>query len=168
VVFELAYLVVTGAATASRAPELVHGLLDRVPRVVTLLTPNAQRVVAARELAVIDGNRVVESYFDAAILPRPPYGLVLVAPCTFDSLNKLAAGIADNLALSVVAEAIGRRTPVLVAPSLNQALLDHPRTGLSLAALADWGVHIVPSQDLGQGPQLAPTPAIMGEVARHL
>jgi len=165
---ELAYLVVTGAATASRAPELVRALLDYVPRVVTLLTPNAQRVVAARELATIQGNRVVESYFDAAILPRPPVGQVLVAPCTFGSLNKLAAGISDNLALSVVAEAIGRRTPVTVAPSLNQALLDHPRTSLSLAALAEWGVHIVPSQDLGHGPQLAPTLAIMAEVARHL
>jgi flavoprotein len=45
--------------------------------------------------------------------------VVLFAPCSFNSLNKLAHGIADNLALSVVAEAIGRATPVIVGPSLN-------------------------------------------------
>ena len=76
--------------------------------------------------------RVVESYFDAVIRPRPPRGVVLFAPCSFNSLNKCAHGIADNLALSVAAEAIGRRTPVIVGPSLNQPLLDHPVAQASL------------------------------------
>jgi phosphopantothenoylcysteine synthetase/decarboxylase len=159
---------VTGAATATRAPELIQGLLGLVPRVLTLLTPGASRVVAARDLATIDGNLVIESYFDTAILPRPPLGLLLVAPCTFNSLNKLSAGIADSLALSVVAEAIGRKTPVVIAPSMNQALLDHPRTTDSVATLSGWGATIVPCEDHGYGPQLAPTSVILGEVARRL
>jgi phosphopantothenoylcysteine synthetase/decarboxylase len=165
---DLGYLVVTGAATAARAPELVRGLLDLVPRTITILTPNAARVVAARDLSTMDGNTVVESYFDDAILPRPPFGVVLVAPCTFNSLNKLAAGIADSLALSVVAEAIGRGTPVIVAPSVNQALLDHPGFARSLSTLVDWGVSVVPGEDLGAGPQLAPTPAILAAVGSRL
>ena len=84
-------------------------------------------MIAPRDLADVDGVQVVESYFDLAIRPRPPRGVVLFAPCSFNSLNKLAHGIADNLALSVAAEAIGRGTPVIVGPSLNQPLLDHPR-----------------------------------------
>src|ERR1700687_1410907 len=87
---------------------------------------NASRVVAPRDLADVAGAQVVESYFDMAIRPRPPRGVVLFAPCSFNSLNKLAHGIADNLALSVVAEAIGRGTPVIVGPSLNAPLLNHP------------------------------------------
>jgi phosphopantothenoylcysteine synthetase/decarboxylase len=134
---DLAYLIVTGTTTAPRAVELVQGLLGMLPRVITIATPNAAQVMAPRDLSVIPGNRLVESYFDAAILPRPPDGLVLVAPCSFNSLNKLAAGIADNLALSLTAEAIGRGTPVLVAPSLNAPLLRHPRTAASLAILRD-------------------------------
>src|SRR5436189_3567755 len=106
-----------------------------MPRVITLTTPNAGRVIAPRDLSSIPGNRFVESYFDAAILPRPPDGLVLVAPCSFNSLNKLAAGIADNLPLSIAAEAIGRQTPVIVAPSLNAPLLRHPIAQQSLRAL---------------------------------
>jgi phosphopantothenoylcysteine synthetase/decarboxylase len=165
---EVAYLVVCGARTAARAPDLVRGLLAVAPTVFTLLTENATRVIAPRELSIIDGNRVVESYFDAAILPRPPLGLVLVAPCTFNSLNKLAHGIADNLALSVVAEAIGRRTPVIVALSLNEPLLRHPQTSSSIAALRKWGVCVIEPVDYGDGPRLADDDSIMAEVKRLL
>jgi phosphopantothenoylcysteine synthetase/decarboxylase len=163
-----AYLIVTGTTTAARAPELILGLRRLVAETLTLMTPNASRVISPRDLSTIEGNRLVESYFDAAILPRPPEGLVLVAPCSFNSLNKLAAGIADNLALSLVAEAIGRRTPVVVAPSLNQPLLDHPRTALSCETLRAWGASIVPPEDHGEGPRLAPTEVILAEVARRL
>lgn len=131
-------------------------------------TPNAARVVAFRDLADVPGARVVESYFDAAIRPQPPRGIVLFAPCGFNSLNKLAAGIADTLALSIVAEAIGRRTPVIVAPSLNQPLLSHPAAQASLRTLSAWGVTIVPPVDEGNGPRLAPNPQLVDAVRPYL
>jgi len=165
---ELAYLIVTGTTTAPRATEIVQSLLQLVPRVITIATPNAAQVIAPRDLSVIQGNRLVESYFDLAILPRPPDGLVLVAPCSFNSLNKLANGIADNLALSVAAEAIGRGTPVLVAPSMNAPLLRHPRAIRSLATLREWGVSVVGPVDDGDGPRLAPNGVLLAEVERRL
>jgi phosphopantothenoylcysteine synthetase/decarboxylase len=164
----LAYLIVTGTTTAPRATEIVRSLLGVVREVITIATPNAAQVIAPRDLSVIQGNRLVESYFDAAILPRPPDGLVLVAPCSFNSLNKLAAGIADNLALSVTAEAIGRGTPVIVAPSLNAPLLQHPRATRSMATLREWGVSVVGPVEHGDGPRLAPDEALLAEVGRRL
>jgi phosphopantothenoylcysteine synthetase/decarboxylase len=155
--FDVAYLLLSGTTTAARGPEFLRGLAGLgFSTVIALPTPNAARVIAPRELADIEGVRVVESYFDAVIRPRPPRGVVLFAPCSFNSLNKLAHGIADNLALSVAAEAIGRKTPVVVGPSLNQPLLDHPVARQSLASLAAWGVVIVPPADHGEGPRLAP------------
>src|SRR5580704_10969381 len=148
--FDVAYLVLSGTTTAARCPGLLRDLVGvGFSRVIAIPTPNAARVVAPRELADIAGVRVVESYFDAAIRPRPPRGLVLFAPCSFNSLNKLAQGIADNLALSVAAEAIGRATPVIVAPSLNQPLLDHPMAQASLKTLPTWNVIVVPPVDDG-------------------
>jgi phosphopantothenoylcysteine synthetase/decarboxylase len=169
VALELAYLIVSGTTTAYRAPELVRGLVGIAGRVVTIATPNAARVIALRDLSVIEGNRVVESYFDAAILPRPPLGLVLVAPCSFNSLNKLATGIADNLALSVAAEAVGRGTPIVVGPSLNAPLLAHPRAAESMATLRAWGVSVIDPVDPGDGsgPRLAPTDVVLAEVQRR-
>jgi phosphopantothenoylcysteine synthetase/decarboxylase len=164
-VFDVAYLVISGAATAARCPEILRGLVDLgFPTVIALPTPNASRVLAPRDLADIPGVRVVESYFDLAIRPSPPRGVVLFAPCGFNSLNKLAQGIADSLALSVVAEAIGRATPVIVAPSLNQPLLDHPVAQASLRTLPEWGVILVPPLDEGAGPRLAPTRQLLDAV----
>ncbi len=164
-VFDVAYLVISGTSTAARTPEILRELVALgFSTAVALPTPNAARVVAARELADVEGAQVVESYFDLAIRPRPPRGVVLFAPCSFNSLNKLAQGIADNLALSVVAEAIGRRTPVIVAPSLNAPLLAHPMAQAALEKLPCWGVKIVPPVDLGEGPRLAPTKALIDAV----
>src|ERR1700741_3025146 len=156
--FEVAYLVLSGTTTAARCPELLRGLVGLgFASVIALPTPNASRVIAPRELADIEGVQVVEAYFDLAIRPRPPRGVVLFAPCSFNSLNKLAHGIADNLALSVAAEAIGRGTPVIVGPSLNQPLLDHPQAQASLGLLVRWHVTVVPPVDTGEGPRLAPS-----------
>ena len=150
--FNVAYLVLSGTTTAARCPEILGGLVGLgFSTVIAIPTPNASRVIAPRDLADVAGVRVVESYFDLGIRPRPPRGVVLFAPCSFNSLNKLAHGIADNLALSVVAEAIGRGTPVIVGPSLNAPLLNHPEVQASLKKLPAWGVAIVPPVDEGEG-----------------
>src|SRR5207237_2189424 len=167
--FDVVYLVLSGTTTAARCPEILRGLIGLgFATVIALPTPNAARVIAARELADIEGVQVVESYFDLAIRPRPPRGVVLFAPCSFNSLNMLAHGIADNLALSVTAEAIGRGTPVIVGPSLNQPLLDHPVAQASLKPLPGWGVTIVPPVDGGEGPRLAPTDQLLDAVRPYV
>jgi len=92
----------------------------------------------------------------------------LFAPCSFNSLNKLAHGIADSLALSVAAEAIGRGTPVILGPSLNAPLLNHPEAQASLARLPGWGVRIVQPIDEGEGPGLAPTAVLLDAVRSYV
>ena len=167
--FDVAYLILSGTTTAARCPEVLRRLVGLgFATVIAIPTPNASRTIALRELADVEGAQVVESYFDLAIRPRPPRGVVLFAPCSFNSLNKLAQGIADNLALSVAAEAIGRGTPVVVAPSLNQPLLEHPQAQTSLRTLPTWGVTVVPPVDTGEGPRLAPTPQLMDAVRPHV
>jgi phosphopantothenoylcysteine synthetase/decarboxylase len=167
--FGVVYLALSGAAAAARGPDILRGLAELgFATIIALPTPNASRIIAPRELDAVAGVQVVESYFDAAIRPRPPFGVVLFAPCSFNSLNKLAGGIADNLALAVTAEAIGRRTPVIVAPSLNQPLLDHPAAQASLRRLREWDVVIVPPVDDGEGPRLAPTNVLLDAVRPYL
>ncbi len=167
--FDVAYLVLSGTTTAARGPELLRGLVELgFATIIAIPTPNASRVIAPRELADVEEVQVVESYFDKAIRPRPPRGVVLFAPCSFNSLNKLAHGIADSLALSVVAEAIGRGTPVIVGPSLNAPLLNHPQAQASLKTLPSWGVIIVPPVDEGEGPRLAPSLALLDAVRPYV
>jgi len=167
--FDVVYLVLSGTTTAARCPELLRALVGLgFANVIAIPTPNASRVIAPRDLDDVEGVQVVESYFDLAIRPRPPRGVVLFAPCSFNSLNKLAHGIADNLALSVVAEAIGRDTPVIVGPSLNAPLLAHPQAQASLRLLPQWGVTIVPPVDEGEGPRLAPSGLLIDAVRPYV
>lgn len=162
---DTAYLIVTGASAAPAVvPGLIAGLAARFPTVLTIPTPNATRVLNRFEVSRLPGHRLVESYFDAAILPRPADGLVLVAPCGFNSLNKLALGVADNLALSVTAEAIGRGTPVVVAVACNAPLWAHPRAGASAALLRGWGCAVVDPVREGDLVRLAPVEAILTAV----
>ena len=141
--WDASYLIVSGAATARRVPSLLPSLLPHLPGLRTLLTDNAARIIAPRELATVPGHTIVESYFDASILPRPPEGPLVVLPCSFNTLHKLAHGVADSLALSVTQEAIGRCTPVLVVLSLNTPLWEHPLTTVSVARLREWGVQVL-------------------------
>jgi phosphopantothenoylcysteine synthetase/decarboxylase len=172
-VLDCIYLIVTGAGTARRVPALIERLGGLGRPLTVISTPNAGRIVAPREIALAfpegSPHRLVESYFDDSILPRPPPGLCLVAPCSFDSLNKLALGIADNLALSVVAEAIGRATPVVVAVSVNPPLWAHPRARESAERLRGWGVDVLDPLETADGHlTLASDEAILAAVKRAL
>lgn len=61
------------------------------------------------------------------------------------------------ITLAVVAEAIGRETPVIVGPVNERAARDHPEAQASLRRLPAGGVTIVPPVDEGEGPRLAPS-----------
>ena len=73
----------------------------------------------------------------------PPADAMLVAPATFNTLNKWAAGIADTLLLGLVTEAIGLQLPVVVLPYLNAAQAAHPTLPTSVAFLRSAGISVL-------------------------
>jgi hypothetical protein len=73
----------------------------------------------------------------------PPPDAFVIAPATFNTTNKLAAGISDTLALGLVNEAVGLGLPIMVAPWPNAHLARHPAFGRSVEALRSWGLTIV-------------------------
>ncbi len=160
------YYLISGATTAWRAREIVPGLLTRFDRVYTIPTPHAARVISAYDLARIPGNLVIESYLDSQIRPRPIPAPVVFAPCSFNSLNKLAHGIADNLALSIASEMLGLGQPILIAMSVNEGLWAHPQSRASVSTLRNWGATVVEPRVTSGGLSLAPTDEIMAELSR--
>ena len=155
------YLLISGATTVHRVPELAEGLRKRYTRIIIAQTPNSKLLVSPLTLTRIPGVQFIEGYMEQAMQPRAPVAPVVFAPCSFDSLNKLALGIADNLALSIAAEMLGWRQRVVVAVSVNEGLWGHPQTSASITRLRGWGVRVVDPQDDGQGLTLAPTSLIV-------
>lgn len=73
----------------------------------------------------------------------------LVAPATFNTVNKMALGVADTYALAVLAEAIGCGTPVVVVPFVNSALASRAPYKNALESLRREGVRIIEGEDDG-------------------
>jgi len=162
------YYLVSGATTAWRAREIVPGLLALFDRALTIPTPNAARVISAYDLARIPGNLVIESYLDSQLRPRPIPAPVVFAPCSFNSLSKLAHGIADNLALSIASEMLGLGQPILVAVSVNEGLWAHPQSRASVGALRNWGVTVVEPRATPGGLSLAPTDELLATMKQMM
>jgi phosphopantothenoylcysteine synthetase/decarboxylase len=136
---------VSGASSARCVPDLLEELTKLGLPVYTILTNNAHNLLSPYNLADQTGHTLLDSYFDPVLLNNRPPGLTLVAPATFNTLNKISQGIADTLAHSLIAEAIGAGWPVIIAPSMNPALANHPRAVQSLKTLKQWGVTVLES-----------------------
>jgi hypothetical protein len=73
----------------------------------------------------------------------PPANAIVVAPATFNTVNKFASGIADTLALSLLCEYLSLEVPIVVAPNVNPALARHPEYQTSVKKLREWGVRVL-------------------------
>lgn len=74
--------------------------------------------------------------------PLPPADAITVAPATFNTINKWAAGISDTLALGILCEAYGMGVPAAALPYLNSAQAAHPAYRQSPDRLRGVGVLI--------------------------
>lgn len=144
------YLIISGAGPAPQMAHLIPTLARFKRPVFTILTDNAHRVVTPYQLSDLPHHHLINGYFDPILVTERPSGLVLVAPATFNTINKISQGIADTLAHSLIAEAIGDGWPIIVAPAMNKRLAHHPRLKQSIQTLSDWGLnvlHLVPDGD---------------------
>ncbi|CAF1034013.1 unnamed protein product [Rotaria sordida] len=137
------FLFVTSSGRAKDAPELVRETVAAGWKTYTILTPNVDSVLPPDEIYGVPGSHAIRGYKDPP-LNRFPFGTMLVAPCTFNTFNKLALGLADNLATSMIADALGARCPIFIAPSMNHGLWNHPQARISEAKLKEWGCIIIP------------------------
>lgn len=140
------FVFVSGAGSCVRIPDLIRLLVAQGSIVYSVLTPNVAKVTDPAALMSIPGNHWITDYGQRP-LDIYPFGLQLVAPCTFNTLNKIALGIADNLATAMIGDAIGAGCPVVIAPGMNQGQWANPRVGMSTALLEQWGCQIVPPEE---------------------
>ncbi|MCB0164032.1 MAG: hypothetical protein KDI79_07400 [Anaerolineae bacterium] len=165
---QIIYLIISGAVSTNSAPDLIRELARFDRPIYTFITDNASRLISPWQLAQQPGHRLVEGYFDASLAGEREPGLTLIAPATFNTVNKLSQGIADTLAHSLAAEAIGAGWPVVVVPAVNAHLANHPRFNHSLDTLRSWGVTICEPHLAGDLMQMASVETIIAAVSSIL
>lgn len=145
-------LVVSGAPLARRAPDLTTALRADGWQVQVVATPaSAMWLGKEKQDAFTTLGSPVRFDFrsPAASCSSADPDAVAVCPGSFNTVNKVAAGIADNYATALICESLGLKTPMVIVPIINRRLWGHPRLASSLAFLREAGVTLLDVQTGG-------------------
>ncbi|AOF97181.1 bifunctional phosphopantothenoylcysteine decarboxylase/phosphopantothenate--cysteine ligase CoaBC [Sphingobium sp. RAC03] len=171
-------LIISGGIAAYKSLELVRMLRKRGMTVRAVLTQSAQQFVTPLSLGVLTENPVFTDLFNLKdeqeighIQLSRQADLVVVAPATANFLAKMANGIADDLATTLL---LATDKPVLAVPAMNVRMWHHRATQRNLERLHADGVHIMTPDDgamacgeFGTG-RLPEPEAIVAEIERLL
>ena len=171
-------LIIGGGIAAYKSCELVRLIRKSGGDVTCVITEGGQQFVTPMALAALSGNKVYTSLFDLKdevemghIQLSREADLVVVCPATADLLAKMAAGIADDLATTLI---LATDKPVLTVPAMNVRMWEHGTTKRNAEWLRQAGVTVM-EPDEGEmacgewGPGRLPEPvAILSEIAREL
>ncbi len=140
-------LIIGGGIAAFKLPELIRLLRRRDCGVTCVLTAHAREFITPLSLQALSESKVYTDLFSLTdenemghIQLSRSADLLVVAPATANLLARMAAGICDDLATTVL---LATDTPVLIAPAMNVRMWNHPATVANLATLASRGVRMV-------------------------
>ena len=165
-------LIVTGGIAAYKSLELVRLLKRQGISVRAVMTQSATEFVTPLSMSVMTEDQVYGHMFDLKeereighIQLSRQADLVVICPATANTLAKMAAGISDDLATTIL---LATDKPVLAVPAMNVRMWNHPATQRNLAQLRADGVHIM-DPDAGAmacgefGPGRLPEPPAIAE-----
>ncbi|MCV3736549.1 bifunctional phosphopantothenoylcysteine decarboxylase/phosphopantothenate--cysteine ligase CoaBC [Rhizobium sp. TRM96647] len=140
-------LIVSGGIAAYKSLDLIRRLRERGARVIPLMTAGAQQFVTPLAVGALAAGHVYTDLFSREdeqdvghIRLARDCDLVLVAPATADLMAKMANGLADDLASTVL---LATDRPVLIAPAMNPRMWAHPATLRNAETLAGDGIRFV-------------------------
>jgi phosphopantothenoylcysteine decarboxylase/phosphopantothenate--cysteine ligase len=138
---------VGGGIAAYKSAEIVRRLISHGVDVQVAMTQAAQRFITALTLQTLSHHPVATEILSESeeaaighIRLAEEADAVLVAPATANLIARLAAGRADDM---ITAAALVTRAPVIVAPSMNTLMLEHPATRANLETLKGFGYRVV-------------------------
>ena len=140
-------LIIGGGIAAFKSQLLIRALREQGASVTPVLTRAAEEFVTPLSVSALAANKVYRDLFDLTdeaemghIELSRSADLIVVAPGTADLMAKMAGGLANDLASTLL---LATDTPVLVAPAMNVRMWEHPATQRNLATLKGDGVRFV-------------------------
>ena len=142
-------LMISGGIAAYKMNSLVRDFIKSGAEVKVILTPAAENFVTKLTLSTLSKNEVYTELFkengtwnnhvDLALWAD----VILIAPCTANTLAKMVHGICDNL---VIATYMSAKCPVFIAPAMDLDMYAHPSTRQNLELAEDFGHTIIPAE----------------------
>ena len=157
---------VTGSIAAVEVVKLIHALRRRGAIVQPVMSTAATGIIHPDTLTYASGRDTIQRL--SGKVEHVQYcgdegsaDLLLIAPCTANTIGKIATGIDDTPVTTFATTAIGSRKPVLIVPAMHHSMYRHPAVVDNIVLLKQWGVEFVgPRIDEGKA-KIADTEVIV-------
>ena len=143
-------LCISGGIAAYKINFLIRDFIKKGAEVQVLMTPSAEKFVSKLTLSTLSKNPVYSDFYSENGTWNNHVELALwadvmvMAPCTANTLAKMVHGMCDNLVLATYMSA---KCPVFIAPAMDLDMYQHPSTKQNLELAEDFGHHIIPAED---------------------
>lgn len=141
---------ITGGIAAYKIHTLIRLLVKERATVKVILSPSAENFVSPNTLSVLSKNPVYTDFFSSQHAWNNHVelalwaDLMLIAPCTANTLGKIAHGLCDNF---LMATYLSAKCPVMIAPAMDLDMYVHPTTRQNLDTIEDFGNIIIPAEE---------------------
>ncbi|HII98990.1 MAG TPA: bifunctional phosphopantothenoylcysteine decarboxylase/phosphopantothenate--cysteine ligase CoaBC [Methanoregula sp.] len=139
---------VTGSIAAVELVKLIHELRRRGAGVRVVMSTAAAGIVTPDALAYASGQEVITRI--TGLVEHVTFcgdegsaDLLLIAPCTANTLSKIACGIDDTPVTTFATTALGSRMPVILVPAMHHSMYRHPALVENIRRLKGWGVEVM-------------------------
>jgi phosphopantothenoylcysteine synthetase/decarboxylase len=161
------YVIVCAAPPAAHVQDLVKLAQADGWEVAVTATPDALAFVDAPLLEAITGFPVRHRWRE----PNEPESVpeasaIVVAPATFNTINRWVAGITNTVAVGTLCEFLGLDGPIVAVPNVNPPLARHPTFRACLSQLREWGVRVLFDESAPREARMPSWEEILEEVDR--
>ena len=148
-------IMMTGSIACAKATALISTWVKQGDEVKVVCSPGALNFVGIATLEGLSQQKVMTSTYEVdAMMDHIQVSRwaeqIILCPATANVINKLAAGIADDVVTTVwvaaYSHAIEMSKPMLIVPAMNSMMWQYPATQNSVKTLQDWGVQVMQPQ----------------------
>jgi phosphopantothenoylcysteine decarboxylase/phosphopantothenate--cysteine ligase len=142
-------LCITGSVAAIKSPEIARELMRYGAEVYTIMSDMAQKIIHPYMMEWSTGNTVITDLTGktehVTLGGEHSYraDLILVAPCTANTIGKAASAIDDTPVTTLLTTAIGARIPVVIAPAMHDSMYHHPIVIDNIEKLRSIGIEVL-------------------------
>ena len=139
---------VTGSIAAVETVKLIHALRRKGAIVQPVMSPAAAGILHPDATTYASGRETISRI--SGLVEHVLYcgdggsaDLLLIAPCTANTIGKIASGIDDTPVTTFATTAIGSGRPVVIVPAMHQSMYRHPAVVENIGRLKQWGIDVI-------------------------
>jgi len=167
-------LAVTGSIAAVENVKLSRELIRHGAEVFPVMTPSATQIIHPDALEFATGNKPILQLTGAtehvSFMGRVkhPADMLLISPCTANTISKIAHGIDDTPVTTFATTAIGSSIPIMIVPAMHLSMYDHKIVQKNIESCKKTGIKFIDPSIVGNKAKMADIDLIVSSVIREI